>query len=341
MSECRIQLVPLTNLQNKNIIKEVFKIMSSQNKLYSQAKKIGNSPFFVIISGACSIISLPLAFLSNNPVLNGLIVLVCVGLLLVLIFRGTSFSRVKKKIDKFYDLLEIIERQNTEYKKCADSIQNGELSEYSYLDAALKPYIDCMTKLSEIILEKKGCICVKMIETQSLMDIDIKKWKIRTIARSQSTRSNRTKNDKMPVYVSENSDFYDIITGVSSKDEVRLDPFLVPDLQKLIKAWKISGRVYKNSTKDYLKRYKSTMVFPIATERENVSKIISASINNSSAYYHVIGFLCWDSKEVFEEDDEDFSSVAELLSSFADILYPLLESYMVKQLQQHSQQAKV
>lgn len=104
------------------------------------------------------------------------------------------------------------------------------LFEYSHLDAALKPYIDCIAKLTEIILGKKGCICIKMIETQSLMTVNVEEWKVRTIARSQSTRPNRIRNDNKPIYVSANSDFYDIITGGFNNEEVRLDPLIFPNL---------------------------------------------------------------------------------------------------------------
>lgn len=316
--------------------------MVNYKDLYNSAKKIGKNPFFIVITGLCSIVGLPLALLNDNPYLKALIVIIFAFVLLVLIFRGTSFLRLKKKVERLDEILELIQRQNNEYKKCFDSIQSGLLSEYSHLDIALKPYIDCISKLSEIILGKNGCICIKMIETQSLMNVDINKWKIRTIARSQSTRPNRIRNDSKPVLVSENSDFYDIITGGINNDDVRLNPFIVPNLPELIEAWKTANRIYKNSTRDYLKRYKSTMVFPIATEKEQVASAIrERMIVDHNVYYHVIGFLCWDYKETFEKNDEDFALLAEMLASFADILYPLLENYIVKQIHAQSQQIAV
>lgn len=295
--------------------------------------KLGENPYFIVITGLCSIIGLLISFLNDNLYLKALVVIIFAFIVLVSIFRGTSYLKLKSKVNKLNEILDLIERQNNEYKKCVDSIQGGLLFEYSHLDVALKPYIDCIAKLTEIILGKKGCICIKIIETQSLMNVNVEEWKVRTIARSQSTRPNRIRNDNKPIYVLANSDFYDIITGGLNNEEVRLDPFIVPDLPKFIEARKAAKLGYKNSTKDYLKRYKSTMVFPIATENEKVSSVIKDKmIFDNNVYYHVIGFLCWDYKEAFDKNDEDFALVAEILASFADVLYPLLENYIVMQL---------
>jgi hypothetical protein len=62
------------------------------------------------------------------------------------------------------------------------------------------------------------------------------------------------------VFVSENTDFSSIIEGY---DQLFKDSFICLNLEQLCNKWKEAGREFKNSTKDFLNDYKSTIVTPI------------------------------------------------------------------------------
>lgn len=55
-------------------------------------------------------------------------------------------------------------------------------------------------------------------------------------------------------------------------------------------------------------------------------------MQNNSANYHKLGFLCLDSTKTFEIKMDSFGKAADIIDSFADSLYPLLESYFSVQL---------
>ncbi|MCL2456820.1 MAG: hypothetical protein FWD19_04650, partial [Defluviitaleaceae bacterium] len=92
---------------------------------------------------------------------------------------------------------------------------------------------------------------------------------------------------------------------------------------------------YKNSSKDWRKNHKSTMVFPIGAEISNISQTIeNHAFRPVKDERHLIGFLCLDSNNTFEEDEARiaFDEAAKFMDSISDSLYPVLESFIVMQL---------
>ncbi len=293
-------------------------------------RTISENPYLVLGSSLCSIIGVMFTIAQWNPFLWLGSFTSFFTFLILLIVRLTSTKNIKKSIIDDFTIQ--VEKLNEEYKKCYDNIQTVITPQYEQLDLALKPYINCVSTISENILGNKCSLCIKMIETQSIMNSDIDKWKAKTIARSQSTHPRRIANDNRSILIRDNSDFYDIITGLYNKGKVILEPLVILDLPKFV-AFRIKdGNPYRNSTRDYERMYKSTIVCPIATEMEKVSSIIKQKIpGNVGAYYHVIGFLCWDSKDIIDKES-DIEILVDFLDSVSDMLYPLLENYIVKQL---------
>ena len=298
------------------------------NKSKAAIDKIASSPFSSMISLICSILGLIVSLFDN--IITKIIALVLFFLAIGLgIFSYYSYKSNKKNIIYIFseEFWEIIKNENFEYKESFDEINKGDIASYQHLNILLKPLSDCIADLTRLIINEKSSICIKMIETESLMNDDIDSWKIRTIARCKYTKPNRRKKDNKSVLLSQNSDFYTIING-------EVECFSVPSLPRLEKQWEEqSCRKYENSNQNYKREYSSTIVFPIKTSISSVSSTIKSQINYEiQSDYHIIGFLCWDSKSEFDDDDVSFRLLTELLESFSEILYPLLEKFIVHQL---------
>lgn len=292
------------------------------------ATKINNNPFVVLLATICTIISTVVTLIYDNFFLR----LICTVFILlylgIIITRAFTYAELRRKANtNLTEVYEMIKSFNFQIRKSFDDIQDEDVGTYRHLDNLLKPLSEYICHFSELIIGEKSSICIKMIEADSLMNEDVEKWRLKTIARSSSTDAKRLLTDDRPVFVSRNSDFSIIIQGT---DPIHSNQFIVPDLPKLIDTWREEGREYHNSTKKYLSKYKSTIVIPIKTETQLVSEHIKNQINNSNnSHYHIIGFLCWDSKKTFSKDNEYFIELAELLESFASVLYPLLENYLI------------
>lgn len=323
--------------------------------------KINENPIFILCVNLSSILGLILGLVSlafalfNENTTIKIISIVCtsvvmLGIVAVTINRLFTYNKLKSNLaqklnemidsynERQNDINDIIKNINFAYKNCFDQIKNDDVGKYSNLNGLVKPLCDYIASLSDTIVKSKSKICIKMIETDSMMNEDYSEWKIRTIARSTSTQPNRQTKDNQAVLVSENSDFEAIIGNPKY-----CGGFIVPNLIELEETWKkIPNMEYKNSTKNFSRYYKSTIVYPIGTEVDLVAKEIKQNKGNGSssttATYHIVGFLCWDSKDTFSEDDENFKQLADLLESFSYSLYPILEKYIVYQLQRTSQQ---
>lgn len=289
---------------------------------------INTNPFFMIFVSICSIIGFFNSWLVESLVLHIINALFFCSFIIVLIVRFTKYKALKNKAYKeMYDLFEIIKKYNFQFKKSYEDIENEEVGTYRHLNNILQPISEHLSQLSQIVIGDKSCICIKMLEVASLMNEDSDNWQIVTLARSSSTNSRRVKNDDNPIPISKNSDFKIILKG---DDPFYSTQFAVPSLPELIDRWEKANRNYENSTESYLDKYSSTIVIPIKTQTDLVSEALKREINiNTQSHYHIIGFLCWDSKNTYLNDRERFEELTELLESFACNLYPLLENYLM------------
>lgn len=167
---------------------------------------------------------------------------------------------------------------------------------------------------------EKISVCIKKIVVEDNMNCDFHTWRVETIARSFSTKQSRNKNNKRPVLITENSDFL-VIVSPDYEDTVFSCMDMTKVKQQFLNIYKIE---YRNSTPDFLKYYKSTIVVPI---RIQVDKMNPEFIKPwmKSIDYHLIGFLCIDTEGIFSGSETQFDTGIEVAKALADSLYKLFE----------------
>ena len=84
-----------------------------------------------------------------------------------------------------------------------------------------------------------------------------------------------------------------------------------------------AGKKYRNTTEDYEKYYKGTIVVPI---RVNKSHLYYVSENSG---YDIVGFLCVDSlsTNAFRNAELDKDNNTNIVKSFAAEIYIILNKY--------------
>lgn len=173
---------------------------------------------------------------------------------------------------------------------------------------------------SKIWEHEKISVCIKRIIVDDNMQEDFTQWRIETMARSIGTKQDRNLHNKEPVLIANNSDFK-VIIDPQYGDSV----FTCMDLTKVKETFLDTYKEeYRNSTEDYIKYYKSTIIAPIRVRTSKMNKGINAPWTNKISY-HILGFLCIDTEEVFSDGVELFDTGIELAKALADILYKLVE----------------
>ena len=178
-------------------------------------------------------------------------------------------------------------------------------------------------------------VCIKFIKTDSILDADIMDAEVYTFARSSSTQSSRLLLDMKnnpPDKIIENSDFEMIVSDERLFRNIEF--FACENLDAYPDAYmKEYKKAFTNSHQN--PPYKSTIVVPIRTNIENVSERLKHQ-SKSTNCYHIVGFLCIDSEEIFVASEDHrftrFKNTVELAQSIADSLYPFLEEYLIKSL---------
>lgn len=175
-------------------------------------------------------------------------------------------------------------------------------------------------------------VCIKLLDTNSISDSDYRKWKTYTFVRSQSTDTNRSNHDKEYASITENTDFEMI---VSDEPEFRsINYFISENLENTKREYnekyEKDNKHFKNSNPDA--SYKSTIVVPIRVSADLASPRLK--IDSSKYSHHILGFLCIDSDETFDDVEKDFRfsifmNSAKYACAFADSLYHFFESYLI------------
>ena len=164
-------------------------------------------------------------------------------------------------------------------------------------------------------------VCIKRIVAGKNTNANYREWKTETIAGNYSDH-NRYNLDDKKTPITNDSDFF-IIVSPDHIDSI----FSCSDLTKVEEEFlKKYGMKYEKFPTNYLEFYKSTIVAPIRIKSSNVNPSLR---NNNMGNYHLVGFLCIDTKEVFSEDEILFEIGVELTKTFADMLYKLLENNIV------------
>jgi hypothetical protein len=185
-------------------------------------------------------------------------------------------------------------------------------SEYSKLQASIKPYLD---SLSDYYLETTGikvAVCIKA----SMFDSDsepTENKKLVDLERCKNTSRKRIKPNNSSV-VGQNTDFEILYNEAGAF-------FGETDLKKKLK----SGEYKTDSDSVEKGYYNSALVAPIRHLSLNIEQnSTSHSINIKP---RILGFLCIDSKEKVDVWKDDDSYALELMGIYADALYIYLNKF--------------
>lgn len=170
---------------------------------------------------------------------------------------------------------------------------------------------------------EKVCACIKLIENNgSVNDINKETARVITFSRSSNNDDKRkTYSDNGKSFrIKENTDFYDILDENSQNTD---SFFYQSDLQQYEKKLEDVGKEYRNTTRNYSKYYKSTIVVPIKIENNLIH------YTEDDYGYNIIGFLCVDSlsTNAFRDTEFDKCVNTRILESFASELYIILNKY--------------
>lgn len=225
------------------------------------------------------------------------------------------YNQHKLCCEKIHTFLHNIRDYCGDYSKCEDQmLEQICVNTCSYIE-------NIFTSLWQ---NNKVSVCIKKIVTDNIMNNNFEEWGVATIARSAGTKQDRYQLYSETPLISENSDFK-IIISPKYKDSV----FSCLDLTKVDEEFIDKyGEKYKNSTLNYLDKYKSTIVAPIRIKINKANPIIKP-ICNKDHQYHLVGFLCIDTEDIFKGDSILFNSGIELAKGFADALYKLFENNII------------
>lgn len=174
-------------------------------------------------------------------------------------------------------------------------------------------------------------VCIKMIDTDSIMDTKYKEWKTKTLARACDKKREREVLDEQKQVVSNNTSFLNIL------DPEKNDLFFAsPNIRETIRKLKDVGIEYRNPNENFEDYYTSTIVTPISMKTSLVSPTITdyaKMMNNDSSQYHIIGFLCIDSEYDFTNEKGEFLSLTYDCMTLSTLLYSMFENRIINQLE--------
>ena len=167
-------------------------------------------------------------------------------------------------------------------------------------------------------------VCIKMLDVSIARSTNsIQDMKIITLCRAGVDKIERSRYDATEnILVSENSDFESILEkdGENGSNSV----FASNNLVLYFHLRKILGKPYKTSSKDFLKKYHSTIVVPIRIASNKLSDATNLSQINQ---YQVFGFLCIDYKRRLSKNL--MRNVLEYQKGFGDLLYIFFNEVLV------------
>ena len=318
---------------------------NENSSLYNKIDAFSKNPLVIIICNICSILSLMISLFVGNQWLT------IISTLLVLIF--TLFG-IAYFIHRYFAIKKA--KINIEKTQLARNKEIGKLmhkffkylrdyNSYLYNNVNVKReefyakaqvLCDQIEKIFTKILDSEISVCIKLIDVECLCDNDINNWEVHTFVRSTSTAEERYRNDVKSDRIVENTDFEIILRNVGRIKQKEY--FFTGNLEKYISEfYEQSGEKFNNSHEDY--KYRSTIVVPIKICCNNMCQVLKEWSNKSKddKSYHVLGFLCIDSEDIFEDkksslDFSKFISSIEYACAMGDSLYHFFESYIVNEL---------
>jgi len=294
-------------------------------------KDLARNSYFSVIAGTASIAGIIVPIWKGKPYLS-LVCLVLIGIIIYLIITIYGLTERIKYIIRNYirnTVENIGEGQHKffhQYRNYIAQMSRGDYDTDETFEMLVKSICDYVEDFFRTLLGTKVSVCIKSVVNETPMndDDDVNTWQIRTLARSAASKIDRSINDNTTVSVKDNTDFQMILTEHNHH-------FASANLKKTIDAYrKEKNDGFRNSTENYLEKYKSVIVVPIRIKSELVSSSISIPMNTSNKTHYVIGFLCIDSLSTFDNDGELFKSATDFAKAFGDSLYTLFEIFYEK-----------
>ena len=285
-----------------------------------------------VLGSVASIISL----FGNSTILKSIgIAFVFLYIVVISIFVAKRYFSIKKITarieDEYNQRIQTLSEINRGF---FETLKNeiADVNNCSSIDIGTfeKVIVTCCTSLNSYFdhyLGNKNSVCIKRIKTETILNEDVHEWDIVTFGRSLSTKRHRSSKDYKSCKVKENTDFELILTGAE-------DYFASPNLNVTVQKYRDNNLLFRNSRKNFLEHYQSAIVVPIRINMEKIDPSLKQHMNYSDEQhiFHVLGFLCIDSMQTYDENSIPFTSAVEQAIAFADAIYPLLEAYLVAQL---------
>lgn len=191
----------------------------------------------------------------------------------------------------------------------------------------LESALDYLCRILQNSTGQKISACIKVIENPGVAtEINKEKATVVTFCRSKNTDKNRVANDNVYkksnriIKIKDNTDFYDILDEESENTN---SYFYQGNLPQYARDLKKAKKKYKNSTEDYEKYYKGTVVVPIRIKKSHLHYV------KEDDGYDMVGFLCVDSLSVnaFRNTEIDEDNNTNIVKSFAAEIYIVLNKY--------------
>lgn len=300
-------------------------------------RKVGNlvqNPYIVLLTYIMTVFSFFDIGSDNIWVIGAIYTFICLYLAFLTIYICKRYFSIKKFKD---NLVKKTNSDNEEVVKMllefSNTIVENSLKvkkkkslDYDHFKNMVKNICSIIHKIVLQISGEEFSVCVKAFSLNELIETNYDNMATVTIARETKDFVKRSENDNQRQTISSNTSFKTLLdTGDflwSCPDLTKIDPKLVV------------GSSYKNPDDYYRNFYKSTIVVPIRTKMENVDpSIIEYSDNSKDVTYHYLGFLCIDSMQKFREDQAEFTKLYNVLILLGGALYPLLENYLVNEIE--------
>lgn len=270
----------------------------------------------------------------------GIYIIIAICILYILSLAVWSLKKVLlinkaiEKVNNFYNQLNLQTSEGLHkfmhtFRDVDIFVKNNNITK-EHFQALTAKICECIENFYNDLLETSTSVCLKLISSESSFDSNISNWQIETLARSAGTDPNRLKNDNEVTTIDKNTDFKII---VSEEEKFKNEDFFVSSNlynidNKLFEEFNIK---YENSHQNYLRYYKSTIVVPIRAEIKNTPPELTT---NKTNMYHILGFLCIDSNETFNDTvsskRKKFLLGITYAKVFGDSLYILLNKYYSK-----------
>lgn len=292
-------------------------------------EKLNNIPLWFIniitvISGILTIITSITGFIQlyNNKnsfilffivsIIAFLIILICkVKKYQKLYIEGlkiTSFNYHKlahDSRDMYFDVMKSHKQKNDPSTKTLTDLYKMRLSSI----------LNYLSKILEKYCNQEVFCCIKIVTEPKDNVNDIY---LRTFCRSNNSETTRGKYETDLIKLCDNTDFLEIVSPFNG---LSMNCFYQQNLLEYDKKLRKEGKYYKNSNPNWQNDYVGTIVVPIQIEQ---NKLYDSMLKNE---YHVIGFLCVDSKSDSAFLDRQAQFNTNIVKSFADIIFMLLSQY--------------